>query len=64
MSTLVEVSTIHDAFDFLLELGVSEQALQVATYLNGYTLETLDDVAEILFGQDIEQLRDEVIENA
>jgi hypothetical protein len=32
------------AWDELLELGVSEQTLQIVTSINGYTLDTLRDV--------------------
>jgi hypothetical protein len=32
------------AWDTLMELGVSEQTLQIVTSINGYTLDTLNDV--------------------
>lgn len=32
------------AWDALLEMGVSEQTLQIITSINGYTLDTLKDV--------------------
>lgn len=35
---------IEKAWDTLLELGVSEQTLQIVTSINGYNLETLDDI--------------------
>lgn len=36
--------TIENAWDALMELGVSEQTLQIITDINGYSLETLEDV--------------------
>lgn len=38
------------AWDYLLECGVSEETLQVVTCINGYTLETLEDVLYAKFG--------------
>ena len=35
---------IQTAWEKLLDLGVSEQTLQIVTSINGYNLETLDDV--------------------
>ena len=34
----------NKAWDALLDLGVSEQTLQIVTSINGYTLETLKDI--------------------
>ncbi len=34
----------NKAWDTLLNLGVSEQTLQIVTSINGYTLDTLQDV--------------------
>ena len=36
--------TIESAWDTLLEMGVSEQTLQIVTSINGYNIETLEDV--------------------
>lgn len=36
--------TIENAWDTLLNMGVSEQTLQIVTSINGYTLETLENV--------------------
>jgi len=35
---------IETAWDILINLGVSEQTLQVVTRINGYTMETLKSV--------------------
>lgn len=37
-------TTVDQAWDQLIELGVSEQTLQIVTSINGYSLETLMDV--------------------
>lgn len=37
-------TTIERAWDTLIELGVSEQTLQIVTDINGYSLRTLEDV--------------------
>ena len=48
------------AWDTLMELGVSEQTLQVVTSINGYTLETLEDVLYVHAGyRSFEQLENE-----
>lgn len=36
--------TIERAWDTLIEMGVSEQTLQIVTCINGYSLETLETV--------------------
>ena len=36
--------TTEAAWDTLLDMGVSEQTLQIVTSINGYTLQTLEDV--------------------
>ena len=36
--------TIERAWDTLLEMGVYEQTLQIVTSINGYNIETLEDV--------------------
>jgi len=36
---------VNDAWDFLIESGiVSEETLKVVTNINGYSIETLEDV--------------------
>jgi hypothetical protein len=44
MGYIMSHNEIEKAWDKLLELGVSEQTLQIVTSINGYNLETLDDV--------------------
>lgn len=34
----------NKAWDLLIEQGVSEQTLQIVTSINGYSLDTLEDV--------------------
>lgn len=41
----------YAAYDILLAYGVSEQVLIVACCLEGFTLETLDSVCDILFSR-------------
>lgn len=36
--------TVENAWDTLMELGVTEQTLQIVSNINGYSLETLEDV--------------------
>jgi hypothetical protein len=36
--------TVETAWDKLLDLGVSEETLQVVTDINGYRLDVLEDV--------------------
>lgn len=36
--------TIENAWDTLVEMGVSEETLQIITSINGYSLETLESV--------------------
>ena len=46
-------------WDKLLELGVSEQTLQVVTSINGYSEETMEDVLYAVTGyQDFDQLEE------
>lgn len=52
--------TIEKAWDTLLEMGVSEQTLQIVTSINGYNLETLDDILYAHAGyRSFDQLDDE-----
>ena len=39
-----EEITKESAWDTLLEMGVSEQALRIVTCINGFTLEVLEEV--------------------
>ena len=44
--------TTEEAWDYLTDnVGVSEETLQVATSLDGYTLDTLESVLFILTGE-------------
>ena len=46
-------------WDKLMELGVSEQTLQVVTSINGYSEETMEDVLYAVTGyQDFDQLEE------
>lgn len=36
--------TVENAWDKLLELGVSEQTLRIVTDINGYNMKTLENV--------------------
>ena len=42
--------TIEQTWDILEEHGVSEQTLQTVTAINGYTLDTLNDIIYAVFG--------------
>ena len=47
-------------WDALLELGVSEQTLQIVTSINGYSRDTLEDVLYAHTGyRNFDQLEDE-----
>lgn len=53
--------TTDERYDFLLENVVkNEETLQVATSLNGYSNETLDDVCYALTGMNCEQYLEEI----
>lgn len=48
---------VNEAWDKLEELGVSEETLQVVTDINGYSVETLEDVLYTVEGyQSFDQL--------
>ena len=50
----------EEMWDELLELGVSEQTLQIVTNINGYSAETLEDVLYAHTGyRSFDQLEDE-----
>lgn len=42
--TTTTTITIENAWDTLLNMGVSEQTLDIVTSINGYSFETLEDV--------------------
>lgn len=50
---------VNEAWDLLESLGVSEETLSVITNINGYSLDTLDDVAYAVFGEYLDQLRED-----
>ena len=51
---------ITDKWDLLVEMGVSEETLDIITSINGYNLQTLEDVLYVKFGyRSFEQLEDE-----
>ena len=51
---------LTQAWDKLIELGVTEQTLQIVTSINGYRLETLLDVLYAHTGyRSFDQLEDE-----
>lgn len=47
-------------WDKLIELGVSQDTLQIITSINGYNIKTLNDVLYAKFGyRSIDQIEDE-----
>ena len=52
---------VNDVYNALIDdYGVSEEALQLVTNINGYSLDTLNDVIYALFGfHSLEQLEEE-----
>lgn len=47
----MDITTVESAGDYLIESGIAEeQTLQVASSLDGYTLETMESVLYILTG--------------
>lgn len=49
----------QEAWDKLLEMGVSEETLQVVTDINGYSMDTLRDILYATQGyNDFDQLDD------
>lgn len=53
--------TVGEAWGYLSEHGVCEQALQIVTNINGYTIDTLNDVAYAEFGyRTVDRLREEM----
>ena len=54
------MTDITEAWDTLEGLGVSEQTLQLITSINGYTIDTLEDVLYAHTGyRSFDQLEDE-----
>lgn len=63
LDLLDTVTPVDEAWRFLVEeCLIAEQTLTVVTCLNGYTLDTLNDVARCLTGYDVEQLREYMLE--
>ena len=51
--------SINEMWDTLLEIGVSEQTLQVVTDINGYNEQSMKDILYSRFGyNDFNQLND------
>ena len=49
--------TIDEMWDTLLEMGVSEQTLQVVTNINGYNEQSMKDILYVVTGyRDFDQL--------
>ena len=49
--------TINEMWDTLLDLGVSEQTLQVVTDINGYNEQSMKDILYVVTGyRDFDQL--------
>lgn len=51
---------LNEKWDILVEMGVSEETLDIITSINGYNLQTLEDVLYAKFGyRSFEQLERE-----
>ena len=49
--------TLNEMWDTLLEMGVSEQTLQVVTNINGYNEQSMKDILYVVTGyRDFDQL--------
>ena len=48
--------TIQEAWDILEANGISYDTLHLITSINGYSVDTLNDVARAAFGVDLEDL--------
>ena len=49
--------TIESAWDFLLEMGISEETLQTVTDINGYNMESMESILYSRFGyNDFEEM--------
>ena len=55
---------VDEVWDLLIEYGVATQEeLELVTYINGYNIDTLNDVIYARTGyQNIEQIQDEIAE--
>lgn len=42
--------TINEAWELLIEMGVSEETLQTVTDINGYNMEAMTDILYSRFG--------------
>lgn len=52
--------TVEFAWDTLINLGVSEETLRIITAINGYSMNTLEDVLYVVTGyRTFEQLDEE-----
>ena len=52
--------TIEKAWDTLIDLGVSNQTLEIVTSINGYNMEAMTDILYVYTGYtNFEQLNDE-----
>ena len=52
--------TVERAWDTLIDMGTSEEALQLVSKINGYTLETMESVLYAVYGyHSFDQLEDE-----
>ena len=40
----------EEAYDHLLNLGVAEQTLKVVCHINGYSMETMEDILYVVSG--------------
>lgn len=48
-----------EMWDALLDMGISEETLQIVTDINGYSEETMQDILYAAFGyRDFDQLED------
>ena len=53
-----EVNEVYEAL--IEEYGVGEEALQLITTINGYSIDTLNDVIYAMFGyRSLEQMKEE-----
>lgn len=55
---------VDEVWDLLIKYGVATQEeLELVTYINGYNIDTLNDVIYVRTGyQNIEQIQDEIAE--
>lgn len=52
--------TVERAWDTLIDMGTSEEALQLVSKINGYSLETMESVLYAVYGyHSFDQLEDE-----